>query len=135
MQIAHTATLAEIKQAYTTLVKEHHPDKKQGIHTERFLQIQDAWATLRDSELREKHNKLLASQQAHQIKAQGEVAEQVTLLDCDLDEQTQQFCYDCRCSGKYQLSAALIAEQVDAASWLVKCNVCSLTISIVNNMA
>ena len=40
------ATRSEIKSAYRSLVKQHHPDA--GGKKERFLAIQNAWETLND---------------------------------------------------------------------------------------
>ena len=57
--IQKDATKSEIKSAYRSLVKKHHPDK--GGEKERFLAIQNAWETLNDSITKEKYDKQIFS--------------------------------------------------------------------------
>ena len=46
------ATEDDIKKAYRTLAKEHHPDKNGGDHSETFIEIQRAYDVLSDIEER-----------------------------------------------------------------------------------
>jgi len=46
LDLKKNATKSEIKSAYRSLVKQHHPDA--GGEKERFLAIQNAWETLND---------------------------------------------------------------------------------------
>ena len=48
------ASFSEIKDAYRNLIIQHHPDK--GGNKNIFQKIQDAWAVLRDAELRRKYD-------------------------------------------------------------------------------
>ena len=51
----NNATKSEIKSAYRSLVKKHHPDA--GGEKDKFLAIQIAWETLNDPLKREKYDK------------------------------------------------------------------------------
>ena len=52
--VPRTATDDEIKQAYRRLASQHHPDK--GGDTQRFQEIQQAYATLSDSQQRQAYD-------------------------------------------------------------------------------
>jgi curved DNA-binding protein len=58
--LERTATPAEIKKAYRTLVKKHHPDKNNGdkASEERFKVISEANEVLSDPEKRKKYDQL-----------------------------------------------------------------------------
>jgi len=56
--IKKNATKSEIKSAYRSLVKKHHPDT--GGEKEKFLAIQIAWETLNDPLKKEKHDRSLS---------------------------------------------------------------------------
>ena len=49
------STRSEIKSAYRSLVKKHHPDA--GGKKERFLAIQNAWETLNDPIKKEQYDR------------------------------------------------------------------------------
>ena len=53
------ATRSEIKSAYRSLVKKHHPDA--GGEKERFLAIQNAWETLNDPIKKEQYDRNFCS--------------------------------------------------------------------------
>ena len=57
--IKKDATKSEIKSAYRSLVKKHHPDT--GGEKERFFAIQNAWETLNDPITKEKYDKQIFS--------------------------------------------------------------------------
>ena len=54
--VSPSASAAEIKSAYRSLVKQHHPDAAEGISDdpERILEINAAWELLGDSEARQR---------------------------------------------------------------------------------
>lgn len=52
--VPRTATDAEIKQAFRKLASQHHPDK--GGDTQRFQEIQEAYATLGDSAKKQQYD-------------------------------------------------------------------------------
>ena len=82
MGVETNASFSEIKDAYRNLIIQHHPDK--GGNKNIFQKIQDAWAVLRDSELRRKYD---AEKLASDIKAfKGIVASEIPLTDFDYDE-------------------------------------------------
>jgi len=53
--LKQNATKSEIKSAYRSLVKQHHPDK--GGENERFLAIQNAWEILNDPIKKEQYDR------------------------------------------------------------------------------
>ena len=57
--IKKNATKHEIQSAYRSLVKKHHPDA--GGEKERFLAIQIAWETLKDTIKKEKYDRKIFS--------------------------------------------------------------------------
>ena len=57
--IKKNATKHEIQSAYRSLVKKHHPDA--GGEKERFLAIQIAWETLKDTRKKEKYDRKIFS--------------------------------------------------------------------------
>ena len=54
--VSPSASAAEIKSAYRSLVKQHHPDAAEAISDdpERILEINAAWELLGDSEARQR---------------------------------------------------------------------------------
>jgi hypothetical protein len=44
--VEHNANLPQIKEAYYNLCKIHHPDHNNGKHTEKYIQIQNAYTEL-----------------------------------------------------------------------------------------
>src|ERR1051326_6547929 len=58
--IERTATLEEIKKAYRTLARKHHPDVNPGDKSaeEKFKELNEAYAVLSDPEKRQRYNEL-----------------------------------------------------------------------------
>lgn len=57
--VERTATLAEIKQAYRKLAHKYHPDVSKSADTEeKFKEVAEAYATLKDPEKRAEYDKL-----------------------------------------------------------------------------
>src|SRR5712692_6939991 len=58
--VKKTASEEEIKKAYRTLAKKHHPDKNKGNKEaeNRFKEISEAYAVLSDKEKREQYDRL-----------------------------------------------------------------------------
>ena len=56
--VSKDATKEELKAAYRSLVKKHHPDT--GGNKDNFLQIQLAWETLNDPLKKEKYDRLIS---------------------------------------------------------------------------
>lgn len=60
LEVAHTATIAEIKQAYRRLALLYHPDRNATEEgKQKFLEITEAYHVLVNSELRHKYDQLL----------------------------------------------------------------------------
>lgn len=66
LNVKQTANEREIKQAYKRSVLKYHPDrfkkKKDKAREEKFLEVQEAWETLRDPALRSAYDQDIASQ-------------------------------------------------------------------------
>merc|ERR1719410_1563277 len=86
--VDRNASIETIKQSYHKLVLKYHPDRNQKqteemkCTDELFLQIQEAWETLRDENKRILHDKQL-KQHANK-KNDVSISYQVTLADLEL---------------------------------------------------
>ena len=58
--IAPTAPTSEVRRAYVTLARQHHPDHVGG-DAEAMRAINDAWTTLRDPERRARYDRTLVA--------------------------------------------------------------------------
>ena len=70
LEITSNATVDEVHSAYRRLAKRFHPDHYQG-GSERFQQIQEAYAVLSDPASRSAHEKTLSNvavRKAHEIR-------------------------------------------------------------------
>ena len=83
--VAATASTAEIKAAYRSLVKQHHPDA--GGDDQMILALNAAWEVLGDGERRAAHDRL---QRAATVKAARSVSEQAVRGDAELLQWLQQ---------------------------------------------
>lgn len=54
--IPRNSSQKQIKDAYYKLAMKHHPDKNQGIHTERFREIKEAYDVLSNDSNRMKYD-------------------------------------------------------------------------------
>jgi len=83
--VAATASTAEIKAAYRSLVKQHHPDA--GGDDQTILALNAAWEVLGDGERRAAHDRL---QRAATVKAARSVSDQAVRGDAELLQWLQQ---------------------------------------------
>ena len=60
LEVPNNATFEEIKQSYQRLILKYHPDKYDNTaddtEKQKFFNIQKAWETLRDENLRKQYN-------------------------------------------------------------------------------
>lgn len=71
-----SATKDDIKKAYRTLVKEHHPDVNGGDHSEEFTEIQSAYDVLSDPEERAMFDEYgFSRKDADMARMQGMIAQ------------------------------------------------------------
>ena len=123
MGVETNASFSEIKDAYRNLIIQHHPDK--GGNKNIFQKIQDAWAVLRDSELRRKYD---AEKLASDIKAfKGIVASEIPLTEFDYDENEEIYSFSCRCGDCYEIEYEDLLDGVQ----ILSCNSCSLLLKVI----
>ena len=121
----------ELKSAYQTLAREHHPDKlmQQGasdseaqMNSGQFTQIDKAWKVLGDPELRKEYD---AKWQQRCLAQKWPIQDDVEFVEFYLEEDDC-FYYDCRCGGQHILTSTDVSFKVD----LVCCGSCSLSIRV-----
>ena len=86
--VAPTAPTSEVRRAYVTLARQHHPDRSGG-DADAMRAINDAWATLRDPDRRASYDRGLGG--VHLTTAAAAEAHPVSDLDdllADLDDDT-----------------------------------------------
>lgn len=116
------ATYEELKTSYQKLVREHHPDKCERPTIDTYHQIDEAWKTLKDSNLRKEYNAKLIND-----RLSSQVMKYASLNTNELDYNSEEdiYTYNCRCGGVYILNSDNIKEDCT-----VSCNECSFYIDI-----
>ncbi|WP_313152273.1 J domain-containing protein [Lacrimispora sp.] len=73
--ITNTATEEEIKKAYRTLSKKHHPDANPGDggREERFKEISEAYAILQNPQKRQEYDQMLKAEEKNTVKKEKKV--------------------------------------------------------------
>jgi DnaJ-class molecular chaperone len=154
--VSAAAPLAAIRQAYLAAVLAQHPDKRQQQAagaaagdeddghqqaTAAFLQLQEAWETLRDDARRLDYDARLCDYGAGGRGSAGGASSQasrVHVSDClpvgemDYDEAGDAFTSPCRCGGEYRVRAD---EALRAPRTVVSCTGCSLRAVVVGEAA
>ncbi|CAM9931652.1 unnamed protein product [Discosporangium mesarthrocarpum] len=91
----------------------------------KFQAVQEAWETLRDTNLREEYDYRLKNQAKHVVVSE-EV--DVTLMTREDDQEgSVVYLYQCRCGEDYEVTAAELFEGLD----IVGCHGCSLHIRVI----
>uniref|UniRef100_A0A182MI08 J domain-containing protein n=1 Tax=Anopheles culicifacies TaxID=139723 RepID=A0A182MI08_9DIPT len=126
LQIAHDATLEEIRKSYQALALKYHPDKRKSHppecnESDHFIHIDRAWKTLRDDRLRRIYDAELM-QQTEEIF----VNEVLTDADFERDEEGSFSFHTCRCGGYYILPE----ESSNHEPIYVSCDECSLVVQV-----
>ncbi|KAF4520142.1 hypothetical protein B566_EDAN008960 [Ephemera danica] len=118
--VSNEATFEEIKKRYQDLALKLHPDKSKGNHTEKFIELNNAWTILRDTRKRKEYDSILV-----QKKLNEDVQLYATVEICDLTlEDDGSYSYYCRCGGIYSIAPS----QVDLTDCVIPCEDCSLSI-------
>ena len=117
-----TDSASVIRAAYLRLARQYHPDKAGASYeAERMQHIVRAYEMLYDPASRAAYD-----QRRRQGRAEIRVAETVSVDDMDMDEDTMQFVYPCRCGQMYAVAADAIVQ----GTRYVACAGCSETIHI-----
>ena len=110
-----TDTLEQIKMKYQQLIRENHPDKGVQETSDKFLKINEAWRTLKDTELRKQYDCLLI-----QNSLNGQlIHDEVNWNELKLDDSGAT--YNCRCGSNILIDKQLIADD----DIVVECGECS----------
>ncbi|CAM9722572.1 unnamed protein product [Scytosiphon promiscuus] len=128
--VRRSATLQEIKVAYQAAALTSHPDKQASLKgdtlkqeaSKRFLQIQEAWETLREEDLRREYDCRL-DLQARNVVVSDEVNVDEMLYD---EADGGSFSHECRCGEEYIVTRAELCEGFE----VLNCTGCSLYIRV-----
>lgn len=117
------ASTEEIKKSYQSLILIHHPDKQEQ-NAEIFIQLNEAWNTLRDPDKRRTYDAEILQKKF----SENRIVHEVVSLDRDFrfDPETHHYCRDCRCGGLFMVSK----EDVDVSESYLECDECSLVIAV-----
>jgi len=121
------ALLDVIKRQYKELIVKYHPDKNNGQESERFLQIQTAWKTLSNMELRKKYDAELSNIQFSQ--------ESTVWCDVNMNHfrrRSDGYEYSCKCGGSFEIDfeQVLLLKDELIKSFSLECDSCSLSIAV-----
>lgn len=123
------SSIAELRQRYLDLSRQHHPDKSKAEDArDIFQRVCEAWSVLSDPMKRREYDALLT----HRSVAQHfPVDAEVDLDDMVYDEASGTFSRECRCSGHFIVSD----EQLENGCDIVSCSTCTLSIRVLYEAA
>lgn len=119
-----SATLEEIKRNYQQLIKCNHPDKNSRVSSDKFIQINEAWNTLRDSNLRAQYDASLLHKSLHESPL---VYAEINVNDLKFTDSTAH--YTCRCGHNISIDR----DDLSTEEILFECAECSNCIIVFNN--
>lgn len=119
------ASFEEIKRRYQELARKCHPDKSSSTSDDKgeyFIQITEAWQTLRDPASRKAYDAQLL---AEQCQSEHVLYATITWSEMDFDQDI--YTYPCRCGASY----CIPKDEANLKSDLFcPCSECSLGILI-----
>lgn len=121
LECSSTATLEELKRNYQRLAKEHHPDKGTGS-TEKFLLIDKAYKTLKDSQSRKDYDSTLL---AANFQDRPLIYAEFEKKDIVLNEEGT-WTFSCRCGEQFVIEQ----EHLSESECVIECTECSNCILI-----
>ncbi|POM79676.1 DnaJ domain containing hypothetical protein [Phytophthora palmivora] len=149
--LAAACTADDVRRAYHQAARKYHPDKRSNdLNTneasgsvledeQQFLRVQEAYETLRSSELRRQYDAKLLQDELMRKREQEVVvvSDEVPLSDMlrevlqgeDGDEDEVIFTHQCRCGDLYEITSEELQDGVD----VVPCTGCSLHIRVLHD--
>ncbi|KAG8229880.1 hypothetical protein J437_LFUL008272 [Ladona fulva] len=118
-----TSSFEELKRNYKSLVLQYHPDKCFTAPSEVYMQIDKAWKTLSDPELRSRYDEHLRQQAAYSSYV---IYDTLSMDDMTCDPELKRYTYSCRCGGSYTIDEC----ELQFGDTIVPCEDCSLAIVI-----
>lgn len=113
----------DLKKAYQHLILIHHPDKTSNNSSDFYIEIDKAWKTLRDPELRKIYDAEMMQKKFNENPLVFDVLEK---SDFCFDEENCIYFYMCRCGGVYYMPDDVPIDE----DCYVSCDECSLVIQI-----
>lgn len=125
------ASYEEIKQSYQTLIKKYHPDKKRvenisninsqekllSNDSEDFINIDRAWKTLRDEELRKQYDAELLENKLSNCPL---IYAELKKAELNFSDKNEIF-YPCRCGDNFIITEEYLKEE----ECIIECCQCS----------
>lgn len=126
LKIESTASQEDIKKSYQQLALEFHPDKSQQGNSAKFMEIDEAWKTLRDPDKRRKYDIELRQSEFNEKPIVHEV---LRPSDFTYDATLQASTHPCRCGGTYVMpDPEQLLNEVD--NFYIACDECSLVVEL-----
>jgi DnaJ-class molecular chaperone len=132
LEVARSASQAEIRRAFRKKLLYYHPDKRISYENNAFCEIQAAWNVLKNAELRRSYDESLCTKECCEeaiINEEIQVSEMESVL---VDEYTEGFVYKCRCSGDFVLEKDDIEllQSGQKNNIVLSCNYCSSCLQV-----
>lgn len=126
------ATQNDIKKCYQKQMLKYHPDKidpasslgSKKTAEKMYADVAMAWQVLSNQDKRKEYDSKLKEEK---LNISMPLYDTVTIDDLDWDEDTECYCYMCRCGGEYALSESDAEQCIE----LVCCDTCTLGLQIV----
>lgn len=131
LKISPLSSLSQIKKAYYSLAKIHHPDKTHETDNyDNFLQLKEAFKQLSDDQERHYID-------CFRLTRDAVIQDEITIDELEYEDGV--FIFDCRCGGIYELDALDYTNArlniVENQSFFAYCESCSGACEITQNLS